>query len=171
MIEHHGRRKNHRNWIHDGRSQLGILRRGSMCRFEYRHVISNVAGRGESEAPHQPRERVGKNVSEQIRGHDYVVLFRILVQPHQLCVNVRRPKRNPRIILRDLFCRFFHHPGGLAHYIRLLTNRDALEPAFLRIFECRGHNALGRLASDDAATHCDLWPGYVGKGLEPRVAI
>ena len=171
MIEHHCRRKNHCNRIHDRRIQPGILRRGPMRRLKDRHVIANVAGRRESQPSHQPRERVGKNVPEQIRRYDYVIVLRILVQPHQLRVDVRRPKRNSGIVLRHFFGHFFHHPRGLAHHIRLLANRHALESALLRIFESRGHDALGRLASDDAATHSDLRPRHIGKRLEPGVAI
>jgi len=78
MIEHHRRRKNHGDWIHDGRVQFRVLGRGSVRWFEDGHVVAYVARSRESESAHQPCEGVGKDVAEQIRGDNDVVFFGFL---------------------------------------------------------------------------------------------
>ena len=135
------------------------------------NVIANVAGCREPKAAHQPGEGIGENVPEQVRGHDHVVLFRILIQPHQLRVDVRGPERNAGIILRDFLGDFFHHAGGFPHHVGLLADGHPLEAALLRILERGGDNACRGSARDDAAADSQFRAGDISKCLEPRVAV
>ena len=43
------------------------------------YVVANVSRGGEPEPANQPGEGIGEDVAEQVRGHNHVVLFRILV--------------------------------------------------------------------------------------------
>lgn len=136
VIEHHHGGYERRNRIHDGRVEFRILWRGAMRRLEYRHFVSDVAGRCEAPAADQSSESVGDHVAEQIRGNDHPVVLRILRQPYGLGIDVRRPQRDSWIAPGYSSGFVFHHARSFAQYVGFFADGHGFVSVLPRPLEC-----------------------------------